>query len=80
MGNADVPPELALVDAGLDSVTAVELRNQLQDAFKMKLPTTLVYDHPTRGLCHPSECVPLKATIANDYDVKFTGHLALHKG
>ncbi len=38
MGSADLSPDVALVDAGLDSITSVDLRNQLQDAFGLKLP------------------------------------------
>ena len=43
--DADVP----LMDAGVDSLGAVELRNQLQSNVgeAVSLPSTLVFDHPT---------------------------------
>ena len=43
--DADVP----LMDAGVDSLGAVDLRNQLQSAVGdgMSLPSTLVFEHPT---------------------------------
>ncbi|BBB01306.1 polyketide synthase [Actinacidiphila reveromycinica] len=46
-GGADVDPTVPFRSAGFDSMTAVDLRNRLQSATGLPIPSSMVFDYPT---------------------------------
>jgi NADPH:quinone reductase-like Zn-dependent oxidoreductase/acyl carrier protein len=42
----DVPPHARFSQLGVDSLTAVEIKNALESAFRISLPTSVVLDYP----------------------------------
>jgi acyl carrier protein len=43
----DVEPGARFRELGLDSLMAVEMKNSLETAFRVPLPTSIVFDHPS---------------------------------
>jgi len=43
----DIDSETPLMESGIDSLASVELRTQLQQEFKINLPSTVMFNYPT---------------------------------
>jgi acyl carrier protein len=49
LGDVDISDEAVLMDAGIDSLAAVELTSRLKKALRMPLPSFVVFDYPTKS-------------------------------
>ncbi|MFE2755866.1 SDR family NAD(P)-dependent oxidoreductase [Actinosynnema sp. NPDC059335] len=88
LGHADgsaVDPEKAFREQGFDSLAGVDLRNRLIAATGRKLPSTLVFDHPTPTalaafLVAGAKKVERKAAVRADEPIAIVGMACRYPG
>jgi acyl carrier protein len=49
LGDDDIHRDTSLMDAGVDSLMAVDIRKRLTNTLSLGLPATLVFDYPSIG-------------------------------
>ncbi|MEV0355475.1 type I polyketide synthase [Nocardia sp. NPDC050697] len=76
---AAIEPGRALVELGLDSLSAVELRNGLARATGLRLPATLTFDHPTPEAIATFLATRIETPAAAAAEPAPTGLAALHR-
>ena len=47
LGDEEFSNDIPLMEAGMDSLATIEFRNTLQSRLEIKLPSVLIFDHPT---------------------------------
>ncbi|MEU5429763.1 SDR family NAD(P)-dependent oxidoreductase [Streptomyces olivoreticuli] len=91
-----IEPGRAFHELGFDSLTSLELRNRLSTATGIRLPATLVFDHPTPGALvrhlsthlpdgeqHTSTATPVplvRATATDDDPIAIVGMACRYPG
>ncbi|WP_196054639.1 type I polyketide synthase [Nocardia aurantiaca] len=75
----DIAADRALIELGLDSLSAVELRNGLGRVTGLRLPATLTFDHPTPGAIAEFLGTQIGSTAAPTAAAPATGLSAIHR-